>query len=60
MSKVSIEFKYLNRLRESGVTNMYGAAPILQNEFGMDRREAKDTLLAWMEWVSENPDNRDL
>jgi len=60
MSKVSIEFKFLNRLRESGAVNMFGAAPILQNELGYDRKEAKDILMAWMKWVEENPSNRDL
>ena len=54
------EFLYLNRLRESGATNMYGAAPYLQAEFDMTRGEAKQVLLDWMAWVEENPDNRDL
>jgi hypothetical protein len=42
-------FAYLNVLRESGVTNMFGAAPYLQQEFGLSRHEAKDVLLKWME-----------
>ena len=42
-------FEYLERLRESGVTNMYGAVPYLQNRFGASRQEAKEMLLAWME-----------
>ena len=54
------EFKYLNRLRESGATNMFGASPYLEMEFDLDRREAKQVLMAWMQWVSENPSNRDL
>jgi hypothetical protein len=54
------EFRYLNRLRESGATNMYGAAPYLQDEFDMTRSEAKQVLLDWMAWVEENPSNRDL
>ena len=54
------EFLFLNRLRESGETNMYGAAPYLQDEFDMTRREARQVLIEWMEWVTENPDNRDL
>ena len=54
------EFTYLNRLRESGATNMFGAAPYLEMEFDLDRREAKQVLMAWMQWVSENPSNRDL
>jgi hypothetical protein len=54
------EFTYLNRLRESGATNMFGAAPYLEMEFDLDRREAKQVLMDWMQWVSENPSNRDM
>jgi hypothetical protein len=54
------EFTYLNRLRESGATNMFGAAPYLEMEFDLDRREAKQVLMDWMQWVGENPSNRDL
>jgi hypothetical protein len=54
------EFRYLNRLRESGATNMYGAASYLEYEYDMTRGEAKQVLLDWMAWVEENPDNRDL
>jgi hypothetical protein len=41
-------FEYLNELRDSGVTNMFGAAPYLKMEFGMSSRDAKMVLLAWM------------
>jgi hypothetical protein len=54
------EFTYLNRIRESGEVNMFGAAPYLEMEFDLDRREAKQVLMAWMQWVSENPSNRDM
>lgn len=40
---------YLEKLRRSGETNMYGAVPYLQNEFGLDKREAKDILIDWMQ-----------
>ena len=39
---------YLNELRDSGETNMWGAAPYLMDEFGMSSREARDALLAWI------------
>jgi hypothetical protein len=42
-------FAYLNVLRESGVTNMFGAAPYLQQEFGLSKHEARDILKQWME-----------
>ena len=51
------EYLYLNRLRESGATNMFGAAPYLEMEFDLDRREAKQVLMDWMQWVEENPSN---
>ena len=54
------EFIYLNRLRESGATNMYGAAPYLEMEFDLDRREAKQVLMDWMQWVEQEPSNRDM
>lgn len=41
-------FDYLNLLRESGVTNMFGAAPYLQNAFGLSRQESKKILSDWM------------
>ena len=40
---------YLNALRDSGVTNMFGAGPYLQRDFGISRQEARDILLEWME-----------
>lgn len=60
MTDIREEFEYLNRLRESGDTNMFGASPYLEAEFGLDRREARKVLGEWMRWVEENPDNRDL
>jgi hypothetical protein len=41
-------FEFLDDLRESGVTNMFGAAPYLQEQFGASRQEAREMLLAWM------------
>jgi hypothetical protein len=41
-------YEYLEDLRQSGVTNMFGASPYLQEDFGLDRREAKNILLSWM------------
>jgi hypothetical protein len=41
-------FDYLNELRDSGETNMFGAASYLQLEFDLSKKEAKDVLLAWM------------
>lgn len=46
-------FEFLDSLRESGATNMFGAAPYLQDAFGLDRYEAKDILLEWMQTFSQ-------
>ena len=47
-------FEYLNELRDSGVTNMFGAAPYIVREFGTTKQEARDILLAWMSSFNEN------
>ena len=39
---------YLEKLRRSGVTNMYGASPYLEAEFGVSRKEAIAILSDWM------------
>ncbi len=41
-------FEYLDALRESGVTNMYSAAPYIQREFSMEEDEARKLLAKWM------------
>ena len=44
---------YLDALRESGETNMFGAAAYLVAEFGVSREEAKFLLLNWMQTFDE-------
>ncbi len=41
-------FEYLDDLRESGVTNMFGAGAYIQDEFGIGRKEASALLKKWM------------
>ncbi len=54
-------FGYLDMLRESGVTNMYGAAPYLMRDLGRPREQAVKELSAWMESFSDNsPEDRAL
>ena len=60
MANVRVEFEFLNRLRESGETNMFGASPYLACAFDLTRREASKILSEWMQWVNANPSNRDL
>jgi len=47
--------EFLSKLRTSGKTNMFGAAPYLQAEFNLDKKEAKDLLAYWM-GSYRNPD----
>ena len=44
---------YLDELRESGVTNMFGAGPYIEDEFGLGRTDARKVLTYWMETFSE-------
>ena len=46
-------FEYLDKLRESGVTNMYGAGSYLADEFGLETRNAREVLGKWMRTFSE-------
>ena len=45
-------FEFLDALREGGAINMFGAGPYVQDAFGLDRREAMDLVLEWMETFS--------
>ena len=45
---------YLDDLRESGVTNMFGASEYLERTFSeLDRNDAHDILGYWMESFGE-------
>lgn len=48
MDKEAI-FDYLDALRESGITNMFGAGPYVERAFGLKRQEARDVLVEWMQ-----------
>ena len=39
---------YLENLRRSGVVNMFGARPYLENAFGLTKSEASRILSEWM------------
>lgn len=52
-------FEFLNMLRESGVTNMYGARPYLMDEFGWERERhglAGKLLTMWMKVFNSEGD----
>lgn len=48
---------YLDELRESGETNMYGAPAYLIGEFDFTRKEALDITSYWMDTFSERHSN---
>lgn len=49
--------QYLDDLRESGVTNMFGAAPYLTFAFGINKNDARLILQEWMDTFSEDDNN---
>jgi hypothetical protein len=45
--------EYLDELRESGITNMYGAAPYVRDEFDLSIGDARKVLSYWMSTFAE-------
>ena len=41
-------YEFLDGLRESGITNMFGAATYLEKQFGLDKKTSRDVLADWM------------
>jgi len=54
--KVSDEevFAYLDSLRQSGQTNMFGAGAYIERDFNLDKRKARDLLTKWMKSFDES------
>ena len=46
-------FDYLEELRKSGDTNMFGASPYLQHAFGLKKEKAVAVLSKWMKLHSD-------
>jgi hypothetical protein len=44
---------YLDDLRDSGVTNMFGAGPYVSREFILNNKEASKVVAYWMDTFSE-------
>jgi len=40
--------EYLDALRDSGETNMFGAGRYVQEQFGLEKKEAREILSEWM------------
>lgn len=45
-------FEYLDELRESGRTNMFGASQYVERELGWERKLAREVTLLWMQSFS--------
>jgi hypothetical protein len=41
-------FEFLDDLRETGQMNMFGAAPLIREVFGITRRRSQIVLSEWM------------
>ena len=51
-------YVFLDNLRESGITNMFGARPYLMNAFPqLSEQEAGEILSSWMKTFSERHPN---
>ena len=48
MDRLAAYFEFLDRLRENGGLNMFGAAPVLAEQFGLDCKEASKVHIQWM------------
>ena len=46
--------EYLDELRQSGVTNMFGAGAYVEREFGLNKREARAAVVHWMKNFGKN------
>ena len=49
----TLVFSYLDRLRESGVVNMFGAGVYVEDTFDLRKFEAKELLIKWMSTFDE-------
>ena len=45
--------QFLDKLRDQGTTNMFGASPYLQQAFELDKSEARQILARWMKTKSD-------
>jgi len=50
-------FQFLDDLRESGIVNMFGATPYVQEAFGVKKMEARELVVEWMKTFSERHAN---
>jgi hypothetical protein len=46
-------FEYLDDLRDSGVTNMFGSPAYVERDFKVTRKESHQLVSEWMEMKSK-------
>ena len=46
--------EFLDRLRESGVTNMFGAWKYVESVYGFSKKKASAILIYWMETFGQD------
>lgn len=47
-NNLDMYYKFLDNLRDKGITNMYGASPYLEQTFDLEKRESREILAKWM------------
>lgn len=52
--KLTEYFTYLDILRESGATNMFGASPYLDEAFDLNKGEAQKIVGYWMKTFNKD------
>jgi hypothetical protein len=50
---------FLDELRESGITNMLGAAPFIEEEFGLNHDRSVEILVYWMRTFTQRHEKGD-
>jgi hypothetical protein len=49
-------FIFLDKLRDSGKINMFGAPKVLEESFGLSKKEAIQVFKAWSETKQASPE----
>jgi len=53
-------FDFLDALRISGITNMFGAGPYLVNEYQIEPAEARKVLNAWIKTFGDGTESAEI
>lgn len=53
LKQLTMAFGFLDEVREDGSINMFGAAPVLAQMYGIPKHDAREILTLWMDSFSE-------